>query len=117
MTNRPSVHVAVRGDLHFNEAVKGGRRSLRTTSQREREILALVRDLATREEPEQAHAFVEILAGSEALVPGSDVREERKENADDVLRKSDMTHIRLLFIEDEGKLRRSRTTALPEMAT
>lgn len=63
MPNERTVRIAVTGDLHFDGARTGDLRSLLLAAQREADILALVGDLTTHGEPEQAEAFVGELEG------------------------------------------------------
>lgn len=62
-------------------------------------------------------AFVEILPGTEGLVHISELQEGRTENTEDVVKKGDVTHVKLLSIDEKGRLRLSRKAALSEMAT
>ncbi len=62
-------------------------------------------------------AFVEIMPGTEGLCHISELQEERTENTEDVLKKGDVTHVKLLSIDEKGRLRLSRKAALAEMAT
>ncbi len=61
-------------------------------------------------------AFVEILPGTEGLVHISELEEGRVEKTEDVLKKGDVTHVKLLSIDEKGRLRLSRKAALAEMA-
>jgi polyribonucleotide nucleotidyltransferase len=61
-------------------------------------------------------AFVEILPGTEGLVHISELQEARTENTEDVIKKGDVTHVKLLSIDEKGRLRLSRKAALAEMA-
>jgi polyribonucleotide nucleotidyltransferase len=60
-------------------------------------------------------AFVEILPGTEGLVHISELQEGRTENTEEVLKRGDVTHVKLLSIDEKGKLRLSRRAALQEM--
>ncbi|HET8656731.1 MAG TPA: polyribonucleotide nucleotidyltransferase [Longimicrobiaceae bacterium] len=62
-------------------------------------------------------AFVEIMPGTEGLVHISELQEGRVENTEDVLKKGDVTHVKLLSIDEKGRLRLSRKAALAEMAS
>ncbi|HET7276109.1 MAG TPA: polyribonucleotide nucleotidyltransferase [Longimicrobiaceae bacterium] len=62
-------------------------------------------------------AFVEIMPGTEGLCHISELQEARTENTEDVLKKGDVTHVKLLSIDEKGRLRLSRKAALAEMAT
>lgn len=60
-------------------------------------------------------AFVEIIPGTEGLVHISELEEGRVENTEDVLKKGDVTPVKLLAIDEKGRLRLSRKAALAEM--
>ena len=62
-------------------------------------------------------AFVEILPGTEGLVHISELQDGRTEKTEDVLKKGDVTQVKLLAIDEKGRLRLSRRAALAEMAT
>jgi len=57
-------------------------------------------------------AFVEILPGVEGLVHISELQEGRTEKTEDVLKKGDVTRVKLLSIDEKGRLRLSRKAAL-----
>src|SRR5690606_24162414 len=57
-------------------------------------------------------AFVEILPGTEGLVHISELQEGRTEKTEDVVKKGDITHVKLLSIDEKGRLRLSRKAAL-----
>ena len=59
-------------------------------------------------------AFVEILPGTEGLCHISELQEERTENTEDVLKVGDVTKVKLLAIDEKGRLRLSRKAALAE---
>jgi polyribonucleotide nucleotidyltransferase len=59
-------------------------------------------------------AFVEILPGTEGLVHISELQEGRTENTEDVVKKGDVVHVKLLSIDEKGKLRLSRKAVLAE---
>jgi polyribonucleotide nucleotidyltransferase len=61
-------------------------------------------------------AFVEIIPGTEGLVHISELQEGRVEKTEDVLKKGEVTHVKLLSIDEKGRLRLSRKAALAEMA-
>ena len=61
-------------------------------------------------------AFVEILPGTEGLVHISELQDGRTEKTEDVVKKGDVTHVKLLSIDEKGRLRLSRKAALAEMA-
>ncbi|HEV2130299.1 MAG TPA: polyribonucleotide nucleotidyltransferase [Longimicrobiaceae bacterium] len=60
-------------------------------------------------------AFVEIIPGTEGLVHISELEEGRVEKTEDVIKKGDVTHVKLLSIDEKGRLRLSRKAALAEM--
>jgi len=64
----------------------------------------------------QFGAFVEILPGTEGLVHISELQEGRVEKTEDVVKKGDVVHVKLLNIDEKGRLRLSRKAALAEMA-
>src|SRR5690606_25306890 len=57
-------------------------------------------------------AFVEILPGVEGLVHISELQEGRTERTEDVLKKGDVTRVKLLSIDERGGLRLSRKAAV-----
>jgi polyribonucleotide nucleotidyltransferase len=59
-------------------------------------------------------AFVEILPGTEGLVHISELEDGRVEKTEDVLKKGDTTQVKLLSIDEKGRLRLSRRAALAE---
>ena len=61
-------------------------------------------------------AFVEIMPGTEGLCHISELREGRTEKTEDVLKKGDITRVKLLSIDEKGRLRLSRKAALAEDA-
>lgn len=61
-------------------------------------------------------AFVEILPGVEGLCHISELSEGRVEKTEDVLKKGDITKVKLLAIDEKGRLRLSRKAALAEEA-
>jgi polyribonucleotide nucleotidyltransferase len=61
-------------------------------------------------------AFVEILPGTEGLVHISELQDGRTEKTEDVVKKGDVTHVKLLSVDEKGRLRLSRKAALAEMA-
>ncbi|MEQ1856925.1 MAG: polyribonucleotide nucleotidyltransferase [Longimicrobiales bacterium] len=61
-------------------------------------------------------AFVEIMPGVEGLCHISELREGRTEKTEDVLKKGDITRVKLLSIDEKGRLRLSRKAALAEDA-
>jgi polyribonucleotide nucleotidyltransferase len=61
-------------------------------------------------------AFIEILPGVEGLCHISELAEGRVEKTEDVLTKGDITRVKLLSIDEKGRLRLSRRAALAEDA-
>jgi polyribonucleotide nucleotidyltransferase len=61
-------------------------------------------------------AFVEILPGTEGLVHISELQDGRTEKTEDVVKKGDVVAVKLLSIDEKGRLRLSRKAALAEMA-
>ncbi len=61
-------------------------------------------------------AFIEILPGVEGLCHISELQEDRTKNTEDVLKKGDITRVKLLSIDEKGRLRLSRKAALAEEA-
>ncbi len=61
-------------------------------------------------------AFIEILPGTEGLCHISELQEGRTEKTEDVLKKGDITKVKLLSIDEKGRLRLSRKAALAEVA-
>ena len=61
-------------------------------------------------------AFIEILPGTEGLCHISELQEARTERTEDVLKKGDITRVKLLSIDEKGRLRLSRKAALAEDA-
>jgi polyribonucleotide nucleotidyltransferase len=61
-------------------------------------------------------AFVEILPGTEGLCHISELQEARTEKTEDVVKKGDVVAVKLLSIDEKGRLRLSRKAALAEMA-
>jgi polyribonucleotide nucleotidyltransferase len=59
-------------------------------------------------------AFVEILPGVEGLVHISELQEGRTEKTEDVVKKGDATRVKLLSIDEKGRMRLSRKAALQE---
>jgi polyribonucleotide nucleotidyltransferase len=62
-------------------------------------------------------AFIEITPGTEGLCHISELQEARTEKTEDVLKKGDITKVKLLSIDEKGRLRLSRKAALAEEAT
>ena len=61
-------------------------------------------------------AFIEIVPGVEGLCHISELEEGRVEKTEDVLNKGDITRVKLLSIDEKGRLRLSRKAALAEDA-
>jgi polyribonucleotide nucleotidyltransferase len=61
-------------------------------------------------------AFIEIVPGVEGLCHISELAEGRVEKTEDVLNKGDITRVKLLSIDERGRLRLSRKAALAEDA-
>ena len=61
-------------------------------------------------------AFIEIVPGVEGLCHISELAEGRVEKTEDVLNKGDITRVKLLSIDEKGRLRLSRKAALAEDA-
>ncbi|MDH5760242.1 MAG: polyribonucleotide nucleotidyltransferase [Gemmatimonadota bacterium] len=59
-------------------------------------------------------AFIEIMPGTEGLCHISELQEARTERTEDVLNKGDITRVKLLSIDEKGRLRLSRKAALAE---
>jgi len=59
-------------------------------------------------------AFVEIIPGVEGLCHISELAEGRVEKTEDVLKKGDVTRVKLLSIDEKGRLRLSRKAAMAE---
>jgi polyribonucleotide nucleotidyltransferase len=59
-------------------------------------------------------AFVEILPGKDGLLHVSEIDWKRVENVEDVLKLGDPIQVKLIGIEDNGKLRLSRKVLLPK---
>ncbi|HSK18536.1 MAG TPA: polyribonucleotide nucleotidyltransferase [Longimicrobiales bacterium] len=61
-------------------------------------------------------AFVEILPGTEGLLHISEMQEGRTERTEDVVKKGDVVRVKLLSIDEKGKMRLSRKAAMAEEA-
>jgi polyribonucleotide nucleotidyltransferase len=59
-------------------------------------------------------AFIEIMPGTEGLCHISELEDGRVEKTEDVLKKGDITRVKLLSIDEKGRLRLSRRAALAE---
>ena len=62
-------------------------------------------------------AFIEIMPGTEGLCHISELQEARTENTEDVVKKGDIVRVKLLSIDEKGRLRLSRKAAIAEEAT
>ncbi len=60
-------------------------------------------------------AFVEILPGTEGLLHISELQAGRVDKTEDVVKKGDMVQVKLLSIDEKGRLRLSRKAALAEL--
>jgi polyribonucleotide nucleotidyltransferase len=61
-------------------------------------------------------AFIEILPGTEGLLHISEMQEGRTERTEDVVKKGDLVRVKLLSIDEKGKMRLSRKAALAQDA-
>ncbi|MBV9110081.1 MAG: polyribonucleotide nucleotidyltransferase [Gemmatimonadetes bacterium] len=61
-------------------------------------------------------AFVEITPGTEGLLHISEIQESRVDKTEDVVKKGDTVQVKLLSIDEKGRLRLSRKAALKELA-
>jgi polyribonucleotide nucleotidyltransferase len=61
-------------------------------------------------------AFVEILPGVEGLCHISELQEGRTDKTEDVVKRGDLVRVKLLSIDEKGKMRLSRKAALAELA-
>jgi polyribonucleotide nucleotidyltransferase len=61
-------------------------------------------------------AFVEILPGTEGLCHISELQEARTEKTEDVVKKGDVVTVKLLSVDEKGRLRLSRKAALAELS-
>ena len=59
-------------------------------------------------------AFIEILPGTEGLLHISELQEARTERTEDVVKKGDMVRVKLLSIDEKGKMRLSRKAVMME---
>jgi polyribonucleotide nucleotidyltransferase len=57
-------------------------------------------------------AFVEILPGKEGLLHISELQHERTTKTEDVVKKGDQVRVKLLEVDDRGKMRLSRKALL-----
>jgi polyribonucleotide nucleotidyltransferase len=61
-------------------------------------------------------AFIEILPGTEGLCHISELADHRVEKTEDVVKKGDVIKVKLLSIDEKGRLRLSRKAAMAELA-
>jgi polyribonucleotide nucleotidyltransferase len=61
-------------------------------------------------------AFVEILPGKEGLVHVSEMKEERVEKPSDVVKEGDKVTVKLVAIDDRGRLQLSMKAAAREQS-
>jgi polyribonucleotide nucleotidyltransferase len=61
-------------------------------------------------------AFVEIIPGTEGLVHISELQDGRVDKTEDVVKKGDTVQVKLLSIDEKGRLRLSRKAATAELA-
>ena len=61
-------------------------------------------------------AFVEIIPGTEGLVHISELQDGRVDKTEDVVKKGDQVSVKLLSIDEKGRLRLSRKAAMKETA-
>lgn len=59
-------------------------------------------------------AFVEVMPGKEGLVHVSEMKEERVQNPNDVVKEGDLVTVKLLAIDDRGRLQLSMRAALKD---
>ena len=61
-------------------------------------------------------AFIEIMPGTEGLCHISELADDRVDNTEDVVKKGDIVRVKLLSIDEKGRLRLSRKVAMAEDA-
>ena len=61
-------------------------------------------------------AFIEIMPGTEGLLHISEMQEGRTDKTEDVVKKGDPVRVKLLSIDEKGKMRLSRKAAIAEDA-
>jgi polyribonucleotide nucleotidyltransferase len=61
-------------------------------------------------------AFIEIMPGTEGLCHISELQEARTDKTEDVVKKGDIVKVKLLSIDEKGRLRLSRKAAMAEEA-
>src|SRR6202007_517523 len=59
-------------------------------------------------------AFVEILPGVEGLLHISELQHGRTEKTEDVVKKGDIVQVKLLEVDDRGRMKLSRKALLPK---
>jgi len=59
-------------------------------------------------------AFVEILPGVEGLLHISELQHGRTEKTEDVLKKGDVVRVKLLEVDERGRMKLSRKALLPK---
>jgi polyribonucleotide nucleotidyltransferase len=59
-------------------------------------------------------AFIEIMPGTEGLCHISELQDQHTDKTEDVLKKGDITRVKLLSIDEKGRLRLSRRAAIEE---
>jgi len=59
-------------------------------------------------------AFIEILPGVEGLLHISELQHARTEKTEDVVSKGDMVQVKLLEVDDRGRMKLSRKALLPK---
>ncbi|MCK5488830.1 MAG: S1 RNA-binding domain-containing protein, partial [Gemmatimonadetes bacterium] len=57
-------------------------------------------------------AFVEIIPGTEGLCHISELEEGRTENTEDVVQPGDVVQVKLLAVDERGRLKLSRRAAM-----
>jgi polyribonucleotide nucleotidyltransferase len=59
-------------------------------------------------------AFVEIIPGVEGLLHVSELQHARTEKVEDVVKKGDVVKVKLLEVDERGRMRLSRKALLPK---
>jgi len=59
-------------------------------------------------------AFVEILPGVEGLLHISELQHGRTDKTEDVVKKGDIVQVKLLEVDDRGRMKLSRKALLPK---
>ena len=62
-------------------------------------------------------AFVEIMPGTEGLCHISELEEGRVENTEDVVKRGDTVRVKLISVDEKGRMRLSRRAAMAEAET